>query len=383
MYLYRVLEVKLREYLDYFSVVAITGPRQSGKSTLLLELCPDYEYVSFDSQVNVTLFYDDPEKFMRIYHDRVIFDEVQKVPEIFDAIKLAVDGDRDNAGKFIVTGSRQLQLSQEISESLAGRVGKLSLLPYEYCEMPEQFHLQSVYQGAFPELVKKNYRLFDDWYASYMETYIEKDVRDLSNLGNLRDFQRLIQLLAVNASQLLNMSTYAKKLGVDVKTIKHWISVLEASYIIFLLPPYYDNLGKRAIKSPKIYFYDTGLVAHLCGILNQDVYERGPMKGEIFENYIIAECLKQLSHRKIHSKLYFYRSSDGKEIDLIIDHRSHLDFVEIKAGETFASRMTHTMEELSDENTKAYLVYNGKDYPYVDNVQVLNYQSFLRLLTNS
>jgi len=373
----RTLEKKLEEYIKFFSVVAITGPRQSGKSTLIKAILKDYSYVTFDKKTNVTLFYDDPEKFMRIHQNKVIFDEVQKAPEIFDYIKLAVDEDRETTGKFVLTGSSQLSFSKEIAESLAGRIGLLTLLPYELDEMPQKLLKQSLYCGSYPELVDKNYQLFDDWYASYIETYIEKDLRDIANVGDLRDFQKLIQLLAANTSQILNYSRFSNNLGVDVKTVKRWISILEASYIIFLLPPYYNNLGKRVVKSPKVYFYDIGLVAHLCGISDQKVYERGPMYGAMFENYVVAECLKKIVHRRMHSKLYYYRTSHGVEVDLIIDHRSTKEFIEIKTSETFHPKMVKSIEALMEPGDTGHLLYRGKEVPYLDAVKVLNYQKYL------
>lgn len=376
-YHHRVLENKLTEYVNHFSAVGLTGPRQSGKSTLLLHQLKDYQYVTFDDFRTVALYHDDPNKFMRIYANKIIFDEVQKVPEIFNDIKIAIDSDRQATGKFILTGSSQFSLIKSITESLAGRIGLLSLLPYQYAEMPDRLRCQSIYQGAYPELVNKNFEFSSDWYSSYLDTYITKDVNDLANIGDKRDFRRLISLLAANTSQLLNMSTYAKDLGVDVKTIKRWISVLEASYIIFLLPPYYQNFGKRVVKSPKIYFYDTGLVSYLTGVQSKENFEQGPMLGSIFENYIISDILKRELHNKSHAELYFYRSSNGEEIDLIIDRKQTRELIEIKSGETFTPRMTKEIEKLSDNNTTGYLLYRGTTMPYLPNVHVWNYQEYL------
>ncbi len=203
---------------------------------------------------------------MSIYDHKVIFDEIQRVPKLFNYIKIAVDQDRATTGKFVLTGSSQLQFIQGISESLAGRIGLLSLLPYQLTEIPLSLHEESIYKGCYPELVNKQFALWQDWYSSYIDTYLKKDVSALAHVGDKREFQKLLRLLAVHTSHILNMSTYANDLGVDVKTIKRWISILEASYIIFLLPPYYQNFGKRISKNPKIYFYDTGLVAYLVGI---------------------------------------------------------------------------------------------------------------------
>lgn len=376
-YHHRVLESKLTEYTNHFSAVGLTGPRQSGKSILLLHQLKDYQYVTFDDFRTVALYHDDPNKFMRIYANKVIFDEVQKVPAIFNDIKIAIDVDRGSTGKFILTGLSQFNLIKGITESLAGRIGLLSLLPYQYSEMPDNLRYQSIYQGAYPELVNKNFELAADWYSSYLDTYVTKDVSDLANIGDKRDFRRLISLLAANTSQILNMSNYAKDLGVDVKTIKRWISVLEASYIIFLLPPYYRNFGKRVVKSPKLYFYDTGLVSYLVGINSMETFEQGPMLGSLFENYIISDILKREIHNKSHAELYYYRSSNGEEIDLIIDRKITRELIEIKTSETFTSRMTKEIEKFSDQNTMSYLLYRGKSIVYLPRVHVMNYQEYL------
>lgn len=376
-YIHRVLETKLKEYLDFFSVIGITGPRQSGKSTLLLHVLPNYQYITFDDHRHVDLFYADPEKFMRLYQDNTIFDEVQKVPELFNYIKLAVDNDRSKRGKFVLTGSNQFAFIKGLSESLAGRIGLLALLPYQFSEMPFACLQNSIFKGGYPELVEKKYQLFDDWFSSYMETYLINDVNTILNIGNKRDFRRLIHLLAVNTSQLLNCSHYARDLGVDVKTIKSWLSVLEASYIIFLLPPYFNNHGKRIIKSPKIYFYDTGLVSYLTGVHTWEQFEKGPLFGPLFENYIVSEIYKKELHHKTHAELFYYRTSNGEEVDLIIDRKQHKELIEIKAGETFKPRMLTTMESLLEKGDKGFLLYNGKSLPYLAPIEIKNYQDYL------
>lgn len=372
----RTLETKLKEYLNYFSIVAVTGPRQSGKSTLLLHVLKDYTYVTFDDERQVNLFYDDPEKFIRIYQNKVIFDEAQKVPELFNAIKLAVDRDRENPGKYVLTGSSQFTLLNNIAESLAGRIGLLSLLPYEMTEMPTSLLQEAIYRGSYPELVNKKYALFEDWFAAYLDTYLTKDVSALANIGDKRDFRRLVYLLAANTSQQLNMSRYASDLGVDVKTVKRWLSVLEASYIIFLLPPYYQNFGKRIVKSPKIYFYDTGLVSYLTGISSQAAFENGPLAGALFENYIVSEILKRETHRKTHAELFYYRTQHGLEVDLIIDRKQYKEFIEIKNSETFRPKMLEPMTTLMTDTDRGYLLYAGKPLPYEAPIKILNYRDF-------
>ncbi len=376
-YTHREIEKTLREYLDFFSVVGITGPRQSGKSTLLLHVLKDYKYVTFDDHMIVESFYDDPERFMRTYNNKIIFDEVQKVPEIFDYIKISVDQDRSTVGKFVLTGSSQFSFIKKITESLAGRIGLLNLLPYQLSEIPASLKSLSIIKGGYPELVEKKYKMFESWYSSYLETYLNKDVKSLSNIGDIRDFNRLISLLAANASQLLNMSRYANDLGVDVKTIKHWISILEASYIIFLLPPFYNNYGKRIVKSPKIYFYDTGLVSYLTGIENENQFQKGPMSGSLFENYIVSEILKKEKHQNSHAELFYFRTTNGSEVDFIIDRKRYKEIIEIKNTETFRPKMIKTVESLLEKDDRGYLLYCGKDIPFDKNIDILNYKKYL------
>jgi len=377
-YIKRVLEDKLEDYLKRFTVVGITGPRQSGKSTLIKHLLKnEYRYFSFDKGSNRELFYGDPVRFMQTYDNKVIFDEVQKVPELFEYIKDAVDNDRRNNGKYVITGSAQFHLIKNITESLAGRIGLLTLLPFQFSEMPKKNRAESMFKGSYPEPVLFNYENNEDWYASYIDTYLERDVRDVAQIGDLRDFKRFIGLLAANTSQILSLSRFANDLGVAVSTINRWISVLEASYIIFLLPPYYKNYGKRIVKSPKIYFYDTGIVSYFTGIRNQELFENGPMKGAIFENYIIAEIVKKERHIKSHADFYYYRTSKGNEVDLIIDRKTQHEFIEIKCNATFNPKMIKQVDELLSKNDKGILLYQGESMSYGKDIKIENYQDYL------
>ena len=373
----RKLASQIMSYLSAFPVLGLTGPRQSGKSTLLQYLLPDYTYITFDDPTQAGLFEKDPKRFLSNYSDKVIFDEVHYVPEIFRYLKMAVDHDRQNYGKFVVTSSNQFSFLKKASESLAGRIGLLSLLPLEYSEMPAPLRDDSIFRGGYPELVSRAYQLSNAWYGAYMGTYLNKDIRELTNIGNIRDFQRLIRLLAARTSQILNMSSLSNDLGVSVNTIKHWISLLEASYIIFLLPPYYNNLGKRITKSPKIYFYDTGLVSYLVGIKNKDLFENGPMTGCIFENYVVSEIMKKINHSDDDAELFYYRNSNGLEIDLIVDWKTYQDFIEIKSGETFNPRMVAAIEKLMQKESKGYLLYRGEKMQYSDAISVINYKHYL------
>ncbi len=377
-YIPRTLEPTVRKYLKYFPVVGITGPRQSGKSTMLEQMLgSSYRYISFDNLNSVSEFNSDPKKFMNKYSNHVIFDEVQRVPEIFSSIKIAVDNDRQNYGKFVVTGSSQFAFMKRVSESLAGRIGLLSLLPFQYSEIPLKLHGESVFRGGYPELVMRKYEPSHDWFTSYLDTYLTKDIRDLREIGDIRDFRRFIQMMAARVAQILNMSDLARDLGVSVPTIKKWISVLEASYIVFLLPPFYKNIGKRLVKSPKIYFYDTGLVSYLTGVRNAELYENGPLYGQIFENYIVSEIMKRETHRKEDSELFYYRTSNGVEIDLIIDRKTEQEYIEIKASETYRMEMTRAIEQMKKETERGYLLYQGKGEHSTPDLKVMNYRDYL------
>ena len=377
-YIKREIEKTVLRYLQAFPVVGITGPRQSGKSTLLQHMFKNYTYVTFDDHRNVGYLEEDPDGFMQQYSNRIIFDEVQNVPSLFNLIKLYVDRDRQNYGKFILTGSSQFSFLRQVSESLAGRIGLLSLLPFQYKEMPRKLLNQSIYKGSYPELVMRDYRDNDIWFASYFDTYLNKDVRVLSNIGDIRDFQRFISLLATNVTQILDMSNYARDLGVSVPTIKRWVSVLEASYIIFLLPPFYKNYGKRIVKRPKIYFCDTGLVSHLVKISTKEQYENGPMAGSIFENHVVSEILKKELHQKSLAELFYLRTSHGVEVDLIIDRKQKKELIEIKKISTFKIKMADGIKQFLEPQDQGFLLYNGEDYSYKDNIKVINYTSYLK-----
>jgi predicted AAA+ superfamily ATPase len=375
-YLTRVAELTLRRYLNAFPVVGVTGPRQSGKSTLLRHMLSEYQYITFDDPKHRLAFQDDPEGFLQSKKRHVIFDEVQYVPEIFNHIKLQVDDARLDYGNFILTGSSQFQFLRHVTESLAGRMGMLSLLPFQYSEMPKALRRESVFQGAYPELVMRHYAESSLWYAAYLETYLSKDVRAIANIGDIRDFHRFIQLLAANVSQLFDMSAYARDLGVSAPTIKRWLSILEASYIVFTLQPFYENYGKRIIKSPKVYFYDTGLVSYLTGITTFEQYDQGPLAGSLFENYVVSEIAKKELHTASHAALYFLRTQDKAEIDLIVDRKTGKTFIEIKKSATFHPKMLRALMDYASPNNERLVLYNGEAYEH-RGIRILPFGEYL------
>lgn len=377
-YYSRVVKNTITKYLKLFPVVGLTGPRQSGKSTMLQKILgAKYRYVSFDDFNMVNHFHTDPNQFMENFSDNVIFDEVQRVPEIFNYIKLLVDNDRKKYDKFIVIGSSQFAFMKKVSESLAGRIGLVTLLPFQCSEVPAKLREDSLFQGGYPELIDRKYLGSFEWYTSYLDTYLTRDVRDLREIGDIRNFRRFIQILAARVSQIMNMSDISRDIGVSVVTIKKWLSVLEASYIIMLLPPFYKNLGKRIIKSPKLYFLDTGLVSYLTGIRTKELYEQGPLQGALFENYVITEICKKELHTRSSADLYYYRESNGNEIDLIVDRKSEQEYYEIKSSHTFRSEMVRTLSQYKKKGEQGYLLYKGKELGLYPDIKILNYKSCL------
>jgi uncharacterized protein len=363
MYVHRQIEETLKKFLKLFPAVTVTGPRQSGKSTMLRECLKDnYDYVTFDRIQNIEDFSSDPESFIQKYKNKVIFDEAQQVPRLFNYIKLMIDEDRQNYGKFILTGSSQFSMVRGITETLAGRVGNICLLPFQYTEVPERQKKGQLLFGSYPEIVVRGYKGVLEWYESYIQNYLERDVRGLANIGNLRDFKRFINLLAANTSQEFNASSYANEIGVNYKTIQSWLSILEAGYIIFTIEPYFHNLGKRIVKRPKVYFWDTGLVCYLTGVGTNELFEKGPLCGPIFENYLVSEIMKDIRHNNKDIKLFYFRSNLGRESDLIIEDRVNkkIIFSEIKYNKTARPKMVENIKILL-EKEKEYKVHAGYD----------------------
>lgn len=378
IYIPRLVETRVKEYLAAFPVVGIAGPRQSGKSTLLKQLLGDsFRYVSFDDFRNRQLLADDPVRFMKTWPDPVIFDEAQQVPELFSWIKMAVDADRQRYGRFVITGSGHFMLNQRISESLAGRIGLLTLLPFQYLEIPDSLKADSIFAGGYPEPVIRNYEFRSQWYQAYLETYLQKDVRQLINIGDLTGFTAFLRTLAAQVGQTLNLSEISRGIGISVNTLGRWLSVLESSFIVFRLQPYFNNLGKRLVKSPKVYFYDTGLVSLLTGIESRQEWERGILFGSLFENYIISETIKRKYHENRRMELYFLRTNNGDEIDLIIDRGHSLELVEIKAAMTWRPDHLKILKKYLGHASNARLVYLGDTQPEAEGIQVIGYQDFL------
>ena len=323
----RTIEKLLPGILATFPCMAVTGPRQSGKSTLLRHALPKYRYVTLDDPAVLEQALSDPVYFLDSLGEQCIIDEIQLAPGILSYIKIRVDNDRSRNGRFVFTGSQQFGMIRNLGDSLAGRIALLDLLPFEAQELQQAAHATgglelfatACFTGAYPQLAvtpEIDRRL---WYASYIQTYLERDIRSLYDIGSLREFHRFMQLLAARCSQMLNMSSFSTDLGVSVTTVKRWLSVLEAGRIIFLLPPYFNNLGKRITKMPKIYFLDTGLVCHLTGIRDGEQLLEGPMAGKLFENYCLQETVKSFANLGEQPRISYVRTNNGLEVDLLIE----------------------------------------------------------------
>lgn len=343
MYIHRTIEKLLPGILATFPCLAVTGPRQSGKSTLLRHALPAYRYVTLDDPAVLEQAHSDPVFFLDSLGERSIIDEIQLAPGILSYVKMRVDADRGTNGRFVFTGSQQFGMIRNLGDSLAGRIALLDLLPFAAEEMQRTQELTgglelftaSSLTGAYPQLTTTpaiDRRL---WYSSYIQTYLERDIRSLYDIGSLREFHRFMQLLAVRCSQTLNMSSFATDLGVSVTTIKRWLSVLEAGRIIFILQPHFNNLGKRITKMPKIYFLDTGLACHLAGVRDREQLLEGPMAGALFENYCIQETVKSFANLGEQPRLSYLRTNNGLEVDLILEgHNLRALPVEIKLTRT-------------------------------------------------
>ncbi|HEY9168493.1 MAG TPA: ATP-binding protein [Lutibacter sp.] len=322
-----------------FKAVAVIGPRQSGKTTLVRHIFKNKAYVNFENP-DVRLYaLEDPRGFLANYPNGAVLDEAQRVPELFSYLQQILDESAVN-GMFIITGSNNFLLQESISQSLAGRLGYLHLLPLTLNEIKiidkESSSNEIIFKGFYPSLYSDEIGT-TLWYANYIRTYIERDVRLLKNITNLVTFERFVKLCAGRIGQLLNMNSLAVEVGVDTKTIGAWIGILETSFVLFRLQPHHKNFNKRVVKMPKLYFYDTGLASALLGVQNSDQLELHPFKGALFENMVIVDLLKTRFNKAKTNNLYFWRDNTGNEIDLLIDKGLEMIPIEIKSGQTITN----------------------------------------------
>jgi predicted AAA+ superfamily ATPase len=321
-----------------YPVVLLTGARQVGKTTLLTRLFNEYDYVSFDLPSIAEQAETNPQLFFSKYNKNIILDEVQYVPEIFRYLKHEVDKDPQK-GRFILAGSQNFALMKNITESLAGRCAVLQLYPLSYSEIHavKQYDnttdIDFILKGGYPKLWSEPQTVKEIFFSSYIATYIERDVRNIINIGKIRDFERFFRALAIRSSQIVSYSDLARDVGVAVSTIKEWMSVLWASNQIFFLEPYYRNLGKRLIKSPKVYITDVGLLCFLLNIKDHDDLMHSPLLGQIWETYVVCQLMIQYSFKGLKAGMYYWRTRDGSEVDVIMEHGGKIIALEIKFSE--------------------------------------------------
>jgi hypothetical protein len=384
-YISRSLEPILNKAVSQFPAIVLVGPRQSGKTTLLKHLYGDrYPIISLEPPDVRAAVVNDPRGFLNLNPPPVIFDEIQYAPVLLPYIKESVDAHRNRPGQYILTGSQNLLLMQQVTESLAGRAAVLKLLPLSRWEVnhhpqgtlpwekvkaaslpsqPTQELWEHILRGFYPEIITNPDRDVRLWQASYVQTYLERDIRNLRNIGDLTLFQTFLRALAARSAQILNLSSLARDVGVSVNTAKNWISILEASFQIFILRPYYANIGKRLVKSPKVYFTDTGLLCYLVGLRDTEHAASGPMGGAIFENLVIAELFKIYIHRGEEPAMYYWRTAAGSEVDLVIETQNQLMPIEIKLSETprpeMAKEIVNFQNDFEGRAGQGYIIHPG------------------------
>ena len=366
MFIQRTVEKSFLNLLSQYPVVVVTGPRQSGKTTLVRHACPDKPYVLLEDLDIRQFAHDDPRGFLNQYPDGAVFDEVQRCPGLLSYLQGIIDTNQ-RPGQFVLTGSQQFGLRSNINQSLAGRVALQPLLPFslkalDSASLVPDSLTELLWKGSYPPLYDRDYdpRV---WCGNYIRTYLERDVRELINVRDLSTFQRFLRLCAGRSGQLVNLSNLAGDCGITHNTAKAWIAVLEASYIVYLLKPHHQNFNKRLVKTPKLYFLDTGLAAWLLGIYDPDQLRSHPLYGSLFETFVVCEFLKMRWHAGLEPNLYFWRDRSGLEVDLLIDEGSKIMPVEVKSGQTVAADFLKPIQRwqalAGDVTGSARLVYGG------------------------
>ena len=355
-----------------FPVLTLTGPRQSGKTTLVKECFPDYEYVNLEDPETREMAETDYHRFFAVHPAPVIVDEIQRVPKLASVIQTLVDAQRQERGRFILTGSHQPILRETVSQSLAGRSAFLKLLPLTFSELKaggvSSVDLSQdalILRGGMPELATTAIEA-NVYYKNYLQTYLERDVRQIANIKNASAFNRFLVLLAGRVGQLLNLNSLAGEVGVSHTTLNEWLDVLEASFVVFRLHPYYANIGKRLVKTPKVYFTETGLAACLLGLKSVEQVSRDPLRGNLFENLVVSDILKHQLNGDCEGDLFFFRTSDGTEVDVVRQTAEGLQPIEIKASSTWSQSLANGLRnflKLMPSAVRPTVVYGGRTYP--------------------
>jgi uncharacterized protein len=374
----RQLASTLVQMHNFFPVVTVTGPRQSGKTTLVKSCFPGYRYINLEDISYRQLAKEDPNSLVRSSQDGVIIDEIQHVPELLSAIQVAVDEDKKRF-KFILTGSNQFEYMKNISQSLAGRTGILKLLPATVDELQYKLDISSskmIYNGFYPALYQSDFSP-SMYYQSYIATYLERDIRQLINVRDITTFHKFLSLCAGRTGQILNMNSLALDAGVSHTTVQNWISILEASFIIFRLQPYFKNFNKRIIKSPKLYFYDTGIVCQLLGIVSEQQLDLHPLRGEIFETMVVSDFMKQYYNRGLQPNLYYWRNQQGYELDLLVETALNIIPLEIKSASSFRSDFMKNFtyfNRIQEKDSEGFLILNHEIDERVNTVNVTSFR---------
>jgi predicted AAA+ superfamily ATPase len=378
--IYRALEKTIQKIEPKYRAITLVGPRQSGKTTLARKLFHNFDYLSLENPDHRRRALDDPRGFLNQIKSSAILDEIQKTPDLLSYLQEILD-DKNDKRKFILTGSDSLLLSDKVSQSLAGRARILRVFPFFRQELPEHLRAMTLndtlWTGSYP-------RIFDErldpaeWYGDYYQTYVEKDVRSIAAISNLAQFDRFVRICAGRAGQLSDYSAIASEVGISQPTANSWTSILQTSFIVFLLQPHFKNFNKRIIKSPKIYFYDTGLLCYLLRVRNTSDLVSHPLRGAIFENWVISERLKQFAALGVEAPLYFWRDQHGHEIDLVEDQGQFLRLVETKSAETFHQDFLKNMNWLSKLQGKhdCTLVYGGAERFTHQGTEILPWSEF-------
>lgn len=385
----REISPYLKKLIKKYPVITITGPRQSGKTYLAKNTLINYQYVNLEDLEIRSFAKNDPKGFFKKYPGKLIIDEIQRVPELTSYIQVVTD-EKNQSGQFVLTGSQNFQIMDTLSQSLAGRTANLTLLPFSFNEIEKKYKKKDfidklIFTGFYPRIYDKRLNP-TEMLSSYVASYVERDLKQLSAIKNLDLFQRFMVLCAGRVGQLLNLNNISNDLGVSSNTLKEWLSLLRASYIIFLLQPFHPNINKRLVKSPKLYFYDVGLACYLLGIDNEKQLKTHPLRGQLFENLIVIEVLKHRYNNGLNNNLSFYRDSNSNEIDLIYQTADRFTAIEIKSTNTIRFDKEYGRDIFKNiENIKSIMknkvknkviIYSGDNDYKMQGYEIKNIKSF-------